>query len=34
MEKSLGKVKQMVLEPQSFTFYTSISVMSYSKIEG
>ena len=34
LEKLFEKVKQMELEPQSFTFYTSVSVMSSSRIEG
>ena len=32
MEKLFEKVKQMELEPQSFTFYTSVSVMSSAKL--
>jgi len=32
--KAFDEVQQMELEPHSFTFYTSVSVMSSSKIEG
>lgn len=34
IETSFSKIVQQELEPHSFTFYTSVSVMSSSKIEG
>lgn len=34
IDMAFDAVKQMTLEPHSFTFYTSVSVMSSSKIEG
>lgn len=34
IEKSFSALQQMKIEPHSFTFYTSVSVMSSSKIEG
>lgn len=34
IQKEFSAVEQIKLEPHSFTFYTSVSVMSSSKIEG
>ena len=34
IEKSFAVIQEKELEPHSFTFYTSVSVMSSSKIEG
>ena len=34
LEKEFSAIEQIKLEPHSFTFYTSVSVMSSSKIEG
>ena len=34
VEKEFSAIEQIKLEPHSFTFYTSVSVMSSSKIEG
>ena len=34
IQEAFLKIQQVILEPHSFTFYTSVSVMSSSKIEG
>lgn len=34
IDSSFARIKKMELEPHNFTFYTSVSVMSSSKIEG
>ena len=34
IEREYAQLQQQILEPHSFTFYTSVSVMSSSKIEG
>lgn len=34
IQKEFSAIEQIKLEPHSFTFYTSVSVMSSSKIEG
>ena len=34
LSETLSKVKEINLDPKSFTFYTSVAVMSSSKIEG
>ena len=34
IESDFSAIEQIALDPHSFTFYTSVSVMSSSKIEG
>ena len=34
IQQAFGAIQQQGLEPHSFTYYTSVSVMSSSRIEG